>query len=553
MNQIRYIFEYYRSLQELIQAYPSLIFTPITPNIIAVTVPLGANEEFVQFARTIEGVSPPILYGLDSLGALQDANIASFHEYPYGELRGSGILIGFIDTGIQYTNTLFKYEDNTTRIVSIWDQTIEGNPPSPYTYGTEYTRENINAALQSEDPLSIVPSTDEIGHGTFLAGVAAGYDRTSTGFYIGGAPESMMVVVKLRPAPLYLREFYLIQPDAIAYDSISLMEGITYLLDIATRENKPLVICIGVGTNTGPHDGRDRTEIFLNEFSRVRDLVILIAAGNEATLGHHYEGTVLQGSINSFEMNIADGEKGVYFQVWGNAPDKMAISITSPLGRMIPKIPIAMLGEKSFTLPLERTQIIVSYDFTGIYATGQSITIKLIDPTPGLWQFTIHGEYILSGRYNTWLPREGFSLPATRFLRPAPFTTVNIPGTGENDITVGAYDSQDGSVYLSSGRGPTRRQTIKPDFVAPGVNIIGPALDGGFMSATGTSIATAITSSAVALLIEWVKQNEIPIILNTRTVKTILTRGARRTVGVSYPNNLEGYGKLDLQSSILLI
>lgn len=550
---INYIFEYYRPLQELIEAYPLLTFTAITPNIIAVSVPPEARPQFLIFERQVRRVGFPELFGLDIFNALQEANISQFHNYPFGELRGSGILIGFVDTGIEYTNPFFQYEDRTTRIVAIWDQTIEGNPPALYPYGTEYTREQINLALQSEDPLSIVPSTDDIGHGTFLAGIAAGYDRSAGAAYVGGAPESMLVVVKLAPAPRYLRDFYLIRENAIAYDTVRFMQGVNYLFEVASRENRPLVICVGIGGNTGAHDGRTRVELFLNEYSKYRDVVVVVPAGNEANLGHHFRSRVEQDGASSFEVNVAEGERGIFMQVWASDPDKLTISVISPLGRVIEKIPLSFLGEQRFSLPLERTQILIAYDFTGIYTTGQNITVRLVDPTPGLWQFTIYGEYILNGVYNVWLPREGFINPATRFLQPDPFTTVNIPGTESNVICVGAYDDQDGSIYISSGRGPTRTQGTKPDFVAPGVNVLGPALGGGLVAATGTSISTAIAAAASALLIEWINQNAPDITINTRIARSIFIRGARRTPGVVYPNPTEGYGKLDLINSILLI
>ena len=88
-------------------------------------------------------------------------------------------MIGIIDTGIDYTHPAFTYEDRTTKIYALWDQTIrDGEKPEGFLYGTEYTAEQINQALAAEDSLTVVPSVDEDGHGTFIAGAAAGRSIT---------------------------------------------------------------------------------------------------------------------------------------------------------------------------------------------------------------------------------------------------------------------------------------------------------------------------------------------------------------------------------------
>ena len=214
---------------EFQERYPSLIFAPISSRLIILSVPPGAEEEFNQIDQEIGSIFSPILFGLNAIDAVEESNISIFHDYPFGELRGEGVLIGFVDTGIQYTNPLFTYEDNTTRILNIWDQSIEGPGGDIYSYGTIYTEEQINEALRSEDPLSIVPSTDENGHGTMLAGIAAGNERGVPGGYVGGAPDANIAVVKLRPAKQYLRDTYLIKEGAIAYQDNDYLTGVNYL------------------------------------------------------------------------------------------------------------------------------------------------------------------------------------------------------------------------------------------------------------------------------------------------------------------------------------
>ncbi|MGL4797867.1 MAG: S8 family peptidase [Cellulosilyticaceae bacterium] len=536
---------------EYSKRFPNLIFDSISSRTSILSVPPEGEGEFQTFKQEIQSIFMPTLYGLNVESGLVASNITYFHNYPYGQLRGEGILIGVIDTGIEYTNPLFQYEDQTTRIVTLWDQTIQGEGTPNFKYGTAYTEEQLNEALKAPDPYSVVPSKDEIGHGTFLAGVMAGNDRSGEEAYIGGAPEAMLAVVKLRPAKQYLREYYLIEPDAIAYQDTDYLAALKYLIDIARKLRKPMAICTSIGGNEGGHNGSSVVERYLNEVSSYEDLVFVLSAGNEANQGHHYKNTIKEGESQSFEVNVAEKETGVFINIWINRPDILTLSFSTPLGSNIDKIPIDIGNEHTFKFPLEPTRITVTYTQFDIGTGDQLITIRLATPTPGIWQFTVYGEKVVDGEYNAWLPREGFILNNTRFLKPEAFTTVCIPATSEAVIVVGAYNNADNSVYAASGRGPTRNMTIRPDLIAPGVNVTGPNLSGGYTKATGTSISAAITTSACALLLEWAVLEGNLKAINTRVAKTLLIRGATRSPTQTYPNNVTGYGMLNLKNSIL--
>lgn len=551
-DYIYYLIEHYQDIELLRQAYPDILFLPLLPLITSIAVPKGMEQEVEKIRAEVATVVMPTLFGLNSREALRDANILQLHNYPYSPLRGEGTLVAIIDTGIDYTNPLFKYEDNTTRIVSLWDQTVSGEGVIDYPYGTEYTSEQINEALRSQMPYTIVPSTDRIGHGTFLAGVAAGYDRQTGGTYTGGAPEAGLVIVKLRETSSYLREFYMVDESVPAYSNVAFMHAVNYVIGIARRESKPISICVSIGGNDGGHDGRTITENFLDDLSMLQGVVFNLSAGNEANLAHHYSGQLAQNGEKTLELNVAQGEPGFIMQLWANSPDKMSMGITSPLGQKIERLPTNISTPEIFKIPLENTTIILSYTFAGLDIIGQRIEIRLINPTPGLWQFTVYGDFVIDGNYNIWLPRKDFIFPDTRFLQADAFTTVNIPATETDVIVVGAYEDANQSIYAASGRGPTRNNVIKPDIIAPGVNVLGPSVSGGFTMYTGTSVAAAITTAASALLLQWgILNGNLPKI-NTRVAKGVYIRGARRTPGVVYPNPIEGYGKLDLQNSLLL-
>ena len=256
MDEIRsYLIETPIGISEYIQRFPNLIFSPISSRLTVLEVPEGAEGEFAELQKEIASIYEPMLFGLNAIQAVEQSNISIFHNYPFGELRGTGVIVGFVDTGIQYTNSLFTYEDNTTRIINIWDQSIPGSGTGLYNYGTVYTEEQINEALRSPDPLSVVPSTDVDGHGTALAGIATGNERGVPGGYVGGAPDADIAVVKLRPASKYLRDANLIKTGAIAYQENDYLTGINHLLQLASIQRKPLVICTAIGTNQGGHDG----------------------------------------------------------------------------------------------------------------------------------------------------------------------------------------------------------------------------------------------------------------------------------------------------------
>ena len=547
-----YLLGSFTDIEIIRNGFPALYIDRIAPSIYTVLVPdtLEAEREFKILNDNINFVTTPIIYGLSATPALSVSNISQFHDYPYGSLRGSGVIIGFVDTGIDYQNELFRNADGTTRILCIWDQTIEGNPPPEYTYGSVYSRENIDEALKSEEPLDVVPSQDENGHGTFLAGIAGGNDQIGDTGYTGGAPDATLAIVKLKQASKYLKEEYLVGENVNAYQNNDIIAGINYLLDKAFKEEKPIVICLGMGTNYGAHNGTEILENYISNISIASEVIIVMSAGNEGSSGHHYKGEVIEGETESLEINVGDKEEGFLLYMWVDIPNKMSISLKSPLGQVVEKIPIVSHEVQEFKFNLEETVVQIVYIYPDPLTGGEKISIRFDRPTVGLWTVTVHGDEVLNGVFHMWLPRKGFITSDTSFLKPDPETTIEVIGTQRYGITVGSYDYLDDSIYVSSGRGPTTQGIIKPDLIAPGVNIEGPVPGGGFTSYVGTSAAAAITASAAALLMEWaVLERNFPN-MNTRIARSTLIRGAKRQPNVKYPNSIEGYGRLDLQASI---
>ena len=540
-------------LEEIRKTYPNLVITRITTGIYTIQVPSGAEGEFDILERNLRYIESPVVYGLNAMQALEVSNISQLHDYPYGALRGSGVLIGFVDTGIDYTNTYFQNANTTSRIISIWDQTIAGNPPEPFGYGSVYSQEQINTALRSEDPYSVVPSRDTNGHGTFLAGLAAGNDQTDEASYTGAAPDADIMMVKLRPASQKIRDTFVIREGEPAYQSNDVLTGIQYLINMANELNRPIVICLGLGDNYGAHNGTAILERFLEPVGYTNGVIIVVAAGNETSSGHHYKGKFEPNVPQEIEINVAENESGFFMALWASISSRLYVSFKSPLGQTIERVPLINRQSQTFRFNLEPTILDVRYLYTDPLTGSESVGIRMTNPTPGIWTLTVEGDTAIDGEFHIWLPRRGFINEDTYFLQPDPSYTVQIPGTAEYVIVVGAYDPVDDSIYVSSGRGPTTAEVIKPDFIAPGVNVQGPRVGGGLTSFVGTSTAAAITSGAAALLLEWaILKGNFPE-MNTRIARGVFIRGARRTETGVYPNNIEGYGRLDLQNSISII
>ena len=530
--------------------------------------------------------SVPGLFSLLDSSSMEVSGITSTFASPALGNRGRGVLIGFIDTGIDYTNPLFQNPDGTTRISSIWDQSLPEDrdilppgvpdryPGSGASYGTEYTREQINAALASDTPLALVPSTDTNGHGTFLAGIAAGGSLPAQDF-TGAAPESELVVVKLKPAKQYLRDFYLVRSDAEAYQENDIMMGIKYLRVEAYRLKKPMVILLGLGSNLGSHEGTSPLSITLQDISRSLGAATVIAAGNETGLGHHYEGTIPGGQeFDDVEIRVGqpESELGFVVELWASTADTYSVGFISPSGEIISRIPIIAGNETSIPFLLEPTVITVNYQLIESGSGNQLIFMRFQAPTTGIWKIRVFNTQYLTGLFHLWLPSQGLISDETVFLTPNPYTTITMPGNTASPITVGAYNHLNNSIYIHSSRGYTVGGLIKPDIAAPGVNISGPAVGRGIGSAgtaagrgtgsagtaavpmttrTGTSVAAAHVAGAVANLLSWGIVEGHNITMSEASIKAYLIRGARRNPALSYPNREWGYGALDLYETFL--
>lgn len=488
----------------------------------------------------------PKLYGLMDTTPLEVSGITKLQNQPILNLKGQGTIIGIIDTGIDYMHPAFRFPDGRTRILRIWDQTIQDGPiPRSTGYGTEYNRAVIDAAIENENPYNIVPSVDEIGHGTFMAGIAAGSPDKENDF-IGVAPEAEIIMVKLKPAKEYLREFYRVQKDAIAYQENDIIMGLRYVKLMADLFNMPLALILGLGTNWGGHSGISLLSESVSDLSSFVGTAVTVAGGNEGDKRHHYRGYMENGvEYDEVQIKVGENEYGFSMELWGNTAEIFTISIVSSLGEVVPRIAARMGKSEELNFLFEDTVINVDYRIVETMTGNELIFVRFLKPTPGIWTIRVYGTMYISGSFDIWLPIEEFLSSDVYFLDPDPDITITELATAGGPITTGTYDSYTGGIYLASGRGYTRENNIKPEIVSPGVNVFGPKTGGGYTTKTGSSIAAAIAGGVTAQFLTWgiVNNNEKGI--RTNDIKGYLIRGADRKIGMVYPNKSWGYGKLD--------
>ncbi len=489
----------------------------------------------------------PKCYGLMTFFPNESKSGYTVHRLPEEVITGKGVLIGFIDTGIIYTNPIFQYPDHTSKIVSIWDQSIDSghNYPENIYYGTEYSREQINNALLSENPLNVVPSTDTIGEGTSMAGIAAGvYDEENK--FAGVALNAELVIVKLKSAKPYLKNFFGIPEDAICYQENDIMMGIKYLLMMSRRLQRPIVVCLGMGSSQGSHKGEDIMSNYLSEIGNLTGNAIILAAGNEGNQRHHYFGEIIPPNYYDLvELNVGRNDKNFSLEIWGYPPNIIKIDIFGPSGDMVYSIGDGFIGQSNHTILYGSTTIYVDNIISEAYSEEQLILFRFKNIQEGMWSFRISGTEDLVNRFHIWLPIRNFITKDTFFNRANPYTTICLPGNGYNTITVTAYNPVDRSLDSDASKGFTSINVPKPDIAAPGVNILAPTVMNTCIPFSGTSIAAAHAAGIAAGLLEWGIVNGNFPSMDSAIIRYIMTSKAYRSNNLIYPNSDWGFGLIE--------
>lgn len=538
-NTVDFTYIYSNNFRSYIQDKPYIKIGTVLQEgdyVVAYTTDEYIEKVLKDLGSDFIGIYPQLLVplGIESNTA---AGITAVWQQPVLNLRGQGVLLGFIDTGIDYTKSTFIYENNTSKIKYIWDQTINGNPPENIRFGSVYTQEMINQALASSNPRSLVPSMDTIGHGTFLASVAGGREASE---YIGAAPDTEIIAVKLKKTNVFYMNLFRTTNIEAVYSSTDFLLGVKFIFDKAIELRRPLVLCIGMGSSYGSHTGETFLENYLTAITHRAGIIAVAAAGNESNQKHHTDGKITKtGDKAEININIMNDKSVISLYVWNAAFDKLSVEIISPIGETTSRVPVRFDEDYENEFKLSDSVISIRY-----HTNSHNVALIYISkPTVGIWNVVLYGDSIVDGTYHAWMSI--ISSSDVEFLKPTPNSTIVIPATSPGVITCGAYSAYDNSLYISSSWGPTMIPRLKPDFVAPGVNVKGIYPTGpGEM--TGTSAAAAVTAGACALLLQWAMVDKHEPVLDQSRMRALLINGCVREESISYPNSQWGYGKLNL-------
>ncbi|SCH41459.1 bile acid germinant receptor pseudoprotease CspC [Romboutsia sp. 1001713B170207_170306_H8] len=463
---------------------------------------------------------------------------------PYITVKGEGVMIAIIDSGIDYLHPDFINDDNTSKIISIWDQNgneDEKSPPQGMIFGSEFTREDLNRAILENDPSLTV---DNIGTGTIAAGIASGSGRKNP-LYKGVAPKSELVVVKLREYEGTFLE------GRINYINNDFLAAIKYIIDVAEKENKLTIINLTVGE-------RSRSVILTNlldtfEFLTRTGIVVVSGAGNEGNTNIHYEGILKNLSSTDVILEVGN-QKALDITMCPNGPGRSGVQLISPSGELSYRVDYSPDNEVyRGKFNLENTTYEIQAIYPWLLSGNGEVYIKINNIKPGIWTIRTFPEFVTTGEFDLYLPNGNLISSNTKFLDPNSFTTITLYGATDSVITVGAFNDKTNSMWIGSSKGPIRaRTTIKPDIVAPGVDIISTFINQEYIKSTGTGVSSSLTCGVLALIMEYIsleggyQRNS----LFTQVLKTYLMLGATKSPIYTYPNDSQGYGILNLRSTI---
>ncbi len=517
-------------------------------------------QNYMETIRSIKSIIYIELNGIYTLSEspVEDSKAPIFHINPSLNLRGSGVVVAIVDTGIDYLNNEFMREDETTRILRIWDQTIDsGKTPDGFISGSEYTEEDINKAIQAQkqgqNPYDIVPSKDDYGHGTKMAGIvgARGINRE----IVGVAPDCEFIIIKLQEASKEYIDFYYAKGDKAKYRNKDIIMALKYLYELSFTLNKPMIIYLPLGSNLGDHAGASILERYVDtKISGRNSLFVVTSTGNQGNTDTHTSGEIKSnGDSQIIELNCGKEQQGLVLQIYAQRPSKIKLGILSPSGERFENTNprktnhILINDAPTWKFIYEGTTVQVTYDSPDEFTGDDKFVIKMEGITEGVWRFILTGNNIVDGKYYAWILQRELLAEDTRFLNPSPYTTLTIPGTAKTIINTSYYNQNNGAIVSESGRGYTMKDYIQPIITAGGINAITTKPGRGTITMSGASVAGAILAGCCALIIQWaVVDGNDPQMYATK-LQAYIIRGARKREGDTYPNRQWGYGILDMQ------
>ena len=536
----------------------------------------GGNDYTILFAYS--GMFPPISISNYSYNSIPKCYVPSSFEAPDASrilqvrqtptlgLTGRGVLMGFLDSGIDTTLDAFLNQAGNSRVVAVWNQNYVEGMEGAVGSGEAFLPEVAYGRVYGPGNMSEYGNGDSTGHGTYVASVAAG---SNLGDYSGAAPEADIAMVHLKEAKQYLKDYYFIPKDALCYQETDLILGVQFLNELAKRRNQSLVLCISVGTSMGSHSGSGALSQYLNEVAIAYRRCVVCATGNLAAARRHYYGNLNSRFFSELleenrefqevEVVVEEGTCGFVMEQWAVAPAKFQISMISPVGEILPPIAIQMSKSQEYVLALEGTRVTVDYSTPEATTGNQLIYYHFEKPSPGIWRIRVYSYNGIDGNFHMYLQEQALQCGNVFFLTSNPDTTIMDPGNAKQVLTVGGYNQRQNATLLESGRGYTIDEQIKPDVAAPGFLVdgavagrAGTSKELQYEARTGTSASMAVTAGAAAMYLQWSGQNQDNLV-NTTQIKNAFALGAKRWGDELYPNRQWGFGALDLYQTFRLL
>jgi subtilisin family serine protease len=458
--------------------------------------------------------------------------------------KGANVIVGIIDSGIDYQHPAFRSK-NSSRILAIWDQklvpdaSLSESSPAGFDYGVEFDQSQIDAALQSGTEIRHADAAD--GHGTHVAGIAAGNGQTAN-VYVGVAPEAGILVVATNLV-------------TNLGDSANTLDAINYLFDKASMLKRPIVVNLSQGDNLGPHDGTSLLEQGIDSLLGKPGRAIVKSAGNNGAEKIHARFTVGAHAVYRLPFDVPKADTTPdSIDIWYSGQAHLQVRLLLPNGTASAKIVPPSSVPVMVTLPNGNGAFIVS-SLTNPFNQDHQIYIQLWPNTfpsiqPGQWQIELTELRGFSTDVNAWI-EAGSPIPSFSGPDVTREGTITVPGTAQKIITVGAYTTKAplavGDMPDFSSWGPCRRGLPRPDLTAPGQQIESAGLTGSgsaYVVQEGTSTAAPHVTGAIALILA-----EDASLTQTQIKNHLVATARRDTFTGTPPKSGWGAGKLDVDAA----